>query len=167
MPKKKTSDSTPQPATGEAAEQPAAGPSPAMLALFRAPQGIAERLAKAKRVNLPSMILPKNIPIFSEENQAILIGTIVKGTNSPASTVKGKCLWLRLPGGEERLLPCTGAIRQGLFGGDSDLKADSKELVAAIDKLAGKTYAFKRLEDTRNKKYDRDQFIFDIFELTD
>lgn len=140
--------------------QASSGPSKAMLALFAKPAGID--LSKAKRVNMPNMILPKDIPVFTEENQAVLIAEIVKGVNSPASTVKGKCLWIRLPNGDERLLPCTGTIRQGLVPG---VEADSPKLLDEINKLKGKKYAFKRLDNRMNSKYKKDMFVFDIFEL--
>lgn len=136
------------------------GPSKAMLALFARPSGID--LSKARRVNLPAMILPKNIPIYTEENQAVLICEIVKGVNSPASTVKGKCLWIKLPNGDEKLLPCTGAIRQALFPG---VEADSPKLIDEINKLKGKSYAFKRLDNTVVNKYKKDMYSFDIFEI--
>jgi hypothetical protein len=132
------------------------------LAMFKPQAGIEGVLAKAKRLTLPRMLLPKDFPIFTEENQAILIGTVVRATNSPASTVKGKCLWLTLKSGEEILLPVTGSIRQCLAEG---VEANSKELMDALDKHKGKTFAFKRLDNTMNTKYKKEQFIFDVFEL--
>lgn len=146
--------------TAGAATPVAGGPSKAMLALFKAPATL--NLAKAKRMNLPPLILPKDIPVYDEENQAVLVATVVKGCKSPASTVKGKCIWIKLPNGDERLLPCTGAIRSSLVPGT---EADSKDLVAAIDKLKGRTFAFKRLPNTMNARYKKEQYIFDVFEL--
>lgn len=159
---KKTNFAAESEAADPAAQETAStsGPSKAMLALFAKPSGID--LSKAKRINLPAMILPKNFPIYSEENQAVLIGEIVKGVNSPASTVKGKCIWLKLPNGDEKLLPCTGTIRSALFPG---VEADSPKLIDEINKLKGKTYAFKRLENIANNKYKKDMFSFDVFEI--
>lgn len=163
-PKNKEATETTAPETA-APETPAPGalavktsPSPAMLALFSKPVN----LQKARRLNLPPMLLPGEIPIWTPENQAVLVVEVVKATNSPASTVKGKCLWVKCGDGAERLLPVTGTIRQALA---PSVPADSDDLLKALDKLAGKTLAFKRLDDKVNKHYKKDMYIFEVFML--
>jgi hypothetical protein len=132
-----------------------------MLTLFKAPSGID--LSKAKRKNMPSMIKPGDIPIFTEENQAVLICKVIEGVKSFKSTVKGICIHVKLANGDERLLPCTGAIRQALVPGiEAD---DAPKLIKAVGELKGNVYAFKRLPNTMNKQYNKEQFIFDIYEL--
>lgn len=151
--KESTSAATTAPATTETAVAKS-GPSEKMLALFA---GSAERMAKAKvtRRTLPKMLLPKDFPVG-----AALAGKIHDIVNSPASTVKGKCLWLILADGTEILFPCTGVIRSALAPGVS---ADDEKLVATLKKEIGKTLFVKRTENVTNKKYGKDQFMFDVY----
>ncbi len=129
-------------------------PSDKMLALFASS---ANKFANAKieRRTLPRMLLPKDFPIG-----AVLSGVIHDVVNSPASTVKGKCLWLNLPDGTEVLFPCTGVVRSALAPG---ISADDEKLVSVLKKECGKTLFLKRLENAMNKKFGKEQFMFDVY----
>lgn len=131
------------------------------MSLFTVTEKVAAQLAKAKRLTTPPVIMLADFPIWSEATPAILVGEVVKGIDSPSSTVKGACLWLVKDDGSEVLLPVTGSIRNCLA---PDAKADSAELITALTKLKGKSYAFKRLASS-NANAKKEQYLFDVLEL--
>lgn len=128
-------------------------PSAAMLALFAAPATID--LAKAKRMNLPAIIKPGDVPVGGSVS-----GKLVKVVNSPVSTVKGKLLWLEHESGREFLFPCTGVIRSALAPG---IQADDGKLTAALQPHVGKQFVATRLESKHNDTYKKDMFMFDVY----
>lgn len=98
--------------------------------------------SKLKKRTLPRMVLPKTMPVG-----AALEGKLLAVVPSPATTVKGECLHLQLPDGNEVLFPLTGVIR--------------KALPDAVD-LKGETIVLVRLEDIDNAKYGKKMYNFDV-----
>lgn len=138
----------------------AAAPAPATEAkpkkdyvLFQAPKNIT--LTKEDRRNLPRMIKPGNVPVGGTVS-----GKIISIVNSPATTVKGFCIWLCHESGEEFLFPCTGVIRQALAPGR---EKDSAELKKTLEAEIGKTLVATRKDSEFNEKYKKDQFMFDVY----
>lgn len=131
------------------------GPSPAMLALFQAPAAMPD-LTKAERLTLPTLFVPKDVPVGG-----IVCGEIVKFMKSPVTTVKGLVMWLKNPNGQEFTFPVTGVIRSALA---PDVDADNKDvLLKALAVHVGKTIYAKRTESKLSKKYDKDTFMFDVY----
>lgn len=145
---KKTDAATP----ATAATTEAASPKKEYT-LFKAPGSV--NLANLKRLNLPRMIKPADVPV-----DGIVSGEIMAVVNSPVSTVKGYLLHLKHETGEQFLFPCTGVIRQALAPGR---EKDDVALKGLLEKFVGKTIYAKRLESSYNEKYKKDMFQFDVF----
>lgn len=125
-----------------------------------------------ERMNLPRMMKPADVPIWSAENPKVLRAVIVSVVESPASTVKGFLLWLKNRAGHELTFPCTGVIRNALAPGikvddstDETLKESNGELKAALDKHVGRTIILKRTANQQSQKYKKEMFMFDVFLL--
>ena len=115
--------------------------------------------AKLERRNLPPMLKPDDVPVWTPEEPIMLQAEIVRVVESPNTTIKGKLLWLKTASGHELTFPCTGVIRNALAPG---IKADDEKLTAALEKEVGKTLFLKR---TPNKasKYKKAMFMFDVY----
>ena len=125
---------------------------------------------KLERLNLPRLLKPDQVPVWTKENPVTLQGKIHKVVWSPNSTIKGFVLWLITPGGAEITFPCTGVVRSALAPGmkidDSNARSveESKaSLQAALEKHVGKTLFLKRTANQMNSKYKKDMFMFDVF----
>lgn len=119
-------------------------------------------LSKAERRNKPQLLKPDTIPVGQS-----VIAEILDACNSPNTSIKGKCLWLRHKSGAEMLLPVTGVIRQALVPGVKNDESD--KLLAELKKDIGKILVVKRLPDTYTRKYaasnepPKVQFMFDVW----
>ena len=158
-----TSNSTAVAVTAPAPTQPA--PSAAMLALFSGKGALSKALG-VKRMNMPKLIKPSDIPIGG-----IISAVIVGIVKSPVSTVKAPLLHLAaitindkneiVKTGQENTFPVTGAIRQALAPGRP--KDESGEtLTKVLNEHVGKLLIAKREADGHSKTYDKDMFIFDV-----
>ncbi len=120
--------------------------------------GAVETLAGSiRRLNLPRMLLPKTVPVGS-----VVRAKVVRVTDSPASQVKGKCLWMQHAKGEEFLLPVTGTIRSALAPG-----VEVEKIAPALEKWVGKTLVVKRLANGFSGKYKREMYVFDVWEAAE
>lgn len=148
------------------AENPDA--SKAMVSLFGNAQQLPESMKGLKRMNLPTMIQPKDMPVG-----AVLDGEIIDFVSSPVKTVKGKLMWLKVITGEgdaktvnEITFPVTGVI-QSILAPDVEKKKDgtydSKELFEGLKPNIGKRIVIVRRPDGYNKQYARSQYSFDVF----
>ncbi|MCI0562130.1 MAG: hypothetical protein MN733_26890, partial [Nitrososphaera sp.] len=68
---------------------PAVRVPPTLPTLFRLPVGDVD-LSKAKRLSLPRLFLPDDLPVGAE-----LEFVVVNATPSPDKRVKQKCIWCR------------------------------------------------------------------------
>jgi len=115
-----------------------------------------------ERLNLPTMLKPDQVPVWSAENPKVLRALVVKIVDSPKSDIKGKLLWLRLKNGTEITFPCTGVIRNALAPG---IKADDDaKLTPALEKFVGETLIFRRTPN-RPSKYKKAMFMFDVLRV--
>lgn len=112
-----------------------------------------------KRLNLPTLLKPSQVPIWTPEHPVVLRGTVVKVCDSPNTTIKGKLLWLKCANGTEVTFPCTGVIRNALAPG---VKDDSDKLDAALNEYVGKELVFRRNPDKENGKFKKSMFMFDV-----
>jgi hypothetical protein len=130
------------------------------LALFApatAIEGLTEGLT---RRNMPQMLLPKDVPIG-----AAIDAEIIDAVSSPATTVKGKCLWLKSnANGQEFLFPVTGVVRQALIGGyDGDKDKDGEKLIALLKKEIGNRFVAKRCPGRDSTKFKKEMYVFEVF----
>lgn len=135
--------------------------APTLAALVFDSQSEAPELAEKdfERLNLPTMVKPDQVPVWTPESPKVLRGTLVKVCDSPNASIKGKLLWLKLRNGTEITLPCTGVIRNALAPG---IKDDSEKLDAALDKFVGLELVFRRTPDKQNSKFKKNMFMFDV-----
>lgn len=122
------------------------------MAIFTA-GGAATIPQNLKRRNMPTMILPADVPINS-----VISGEIMAIVDSPVSTIKGKLLHLKHESGQEFTFPCTGVIRNALAPGKKDDEADK-----ALAKEIGKLFYAQRLADKPNKQYKKNMYMFDVY----
>lgn len=125
---------------------------------------------KMERLNLPRLLKPDQVPVWTQENPVILQGELVRVCPSPNSTIRGFVLWLKTPSGTELTFPCTGVVRSALAPGvkiddtnETTEEKTTKALYDALQKYVGKTLFFKRTESVMNKTYQRDMFMFDVW----
>lgn len=122
------------------------------MAIFAA-GGVSALPAGLKRRNMPTMILPADVPFNS-----VISGEIIAIVDSPVATIKGKLLHLKHASGQEFTFPCTGVIRNALAPGKKDKEADE-----ALKKEVGKMFYAQRLADKPNKQYKKNMYMFDVY----
>lgn len=125
---------------------------------------------KLERLNLPRLLKPEQVPVWSRETPVTLQATIHKVVKSPNSTIKGFVLWLITPSGLEITFPCTGVIRSALAPGikvddsnDAAFEKTTAKLEQALNAHVGKTLFLKRTSNQMNSKYKKEMFMFDVF----
>lgn len=143
-------------------------PSAATLALFTVQKADEIDEKKVVRRNMPKLLKPDQVPIWTPDNPVILQGKIVKFLPSPKSTIKGVLIWLELPTGQEITFPCTGVVRQALAPsvkrGANGEPPDSTELLKTLESEVGKTLFLKRMPDEASKEFGgKAMFVFDVY----
>lgn len=125
---------------------------------------------KVERLNLPRLLKPDQVPVWTPDNPVTLQGKIHRVCPSPNSTIKGFVLWLITPSGMEITFPCTGVVRSALAPGvklddtnATTLKESTKALADALEKHVGKVLFLKRTANQMNTKYKKDMFMFDVY----
>lgn len=119
---------------------------------------IFNRLDKTvvKKLTLPPMILPGQLPVGAE-----IVAEIIDAVKSPVSTVKGKLFVLKsIPGDQEYCFPATGVLRSALLGSDS--KDDDKDSLPKLQAFKGQILLLKKLPSKSNKHGGRDVHMFEV-----
>jgi hypothetical protein len=132
-------------------------PSAAMLEIFKKPDDMDSELTvlleTARRLNLPEMLLPSQIPMG-----VIVTGEIIKFIPSPKTSIKGRMIWLKNKG-IEFLIPAPGGIRSALAPG---LKDEDEKLDDVLETHVGRTLILKKT-GVRPSKYKNNMFLFEVF----
>lgn len=126
----------------------------AIQQLFAPREDLLAKISKMKRLNLPPMYKPDQIPVGG-----ILSGEIVKFVDSPVTTIKGKLIWLKLANGQEITFPLTGVIRQTI----APAKEDSAEYDKLLKDCIGKMLICVRRENKISSTYKKEMYMWDIF----
>lgn len=126
--------------------------------------------SKVERLNLPRLLKPDQVPVWTPDNPVTLQGKIHRVCPSPNSTIKGFVLWLITPSGMEVTFPVTGVVRSALAPGckidDKNAEAEersTKALATALEKHVGKILFLKRTSNQMNKNFKREMFMFDVY----